>query len=676
MKVFLFISVFLLATVVSFGQTRKIDSLKQRVNTAKTNKDKLYAILNLCNEYETLPKDTLWNYAIKAKAIAAAIKDTRAYSLAIVAQANAYIRWDNIDSAKALIEPELLKYKAGEPRTSNIYFKLEQAKIDCIGGSYDYKDAFSEVYNVIRQAEKYKDSVVMAESMNTLGAWNYDMDFLPQSFNLYYKALSYTSNNPRFYAVAATIYLNLASNYTWTGKQDSASYCINRAIVLSERIENLFYLSVALQKMAAIYIEKKQYAKAEQAILKSLQITGKIEGGAPQQDKLLVLASVYEHSGQIDKAIDVLNNGLALDSTFKNHSPHSKKGSEEKNLQTVFYYQELAKCYRIKGDSKKYEATLERIIAGKDAFYKANSAEAIAELETKYEVQKKETTIAQQKLALIKEKYFFNGSLAFVLLAAIIVWLVFKDLRRKQKLKLVKLHEEEQRLAQKAVADAEESERRRIAADLHDNLGAQLSFIKRNVNFIMDQPEGFSVEDERKYLGYVNDIAQNAMVDLRETIWVLNKDEVTIQEFADKLKSYLRQQLLDKEMISWDFQEDVGQSWKLSSGEVMHLFRIVQELVSNIIKHSGASHIIIKFRSDAPNTYRLELTDNGKGFDIDGKYEGHYGLENIQQRAKEINASLTLKSDAGNGTQVLLVKAQNNPYGVYNKPPVNTNFSK
>src|ERR1700761_2342336 len=107
---------------------------------------------------------------------------------------------------------------------------------------------------------------------------------------------------------------------------------------------------------------------------------------------------------------------------------------------------------------------------------------------------------------------------------------------------MLQFKNEEKRLAAGAVADAQERERKRIAADLHDNLGAQLSFIKRNVDFIMDQPAGFNQADERKYLGAVNDIAQSAMVDLRETLWVLNKDQVSIQEFADKLKSYLRQQ--------------------------------------------------------------------------------------------------------------------------------------
>ena len=269
-------------------------------------------------------------------------------------------------------------------------------------------------------------------------------------------------------------------------------------------------------------------------------------------------------------------------------------------------------------------------------------------------MQKKEKTIAQQQLALARENYLFYGSVIIGGLGAVIVFLIFREVRRKQKLRLQQLQEEERVLSEKAVADAEESERRRIAADLHDNLGAQLSFIKRNVDFIMDQPAGLSRDDERKYLRSVNDIAQSAMIDLRETLWVLNKAEVSVQEFADKLKSYLKQQLMGKDLIKWELNEDIHENWRLSSGEVMHLFRIVQEVVSNIIKHSEAEKIDIQFNSNSPYTYQLEIMDNGKGFDLNNKYDGHYGLENIHQRAKEISAKLLITSTDGTGTSIIL----------------------
>jgi signal transduction histidine kinase len=656
MKRFLLLSLVCFFTIDAAGQTPQIDSLKHIVYASKNDLEKLKATLNLCGRFETLPKDTLWKYAISAKILSNRLKDTHSASLALIAQANAYLRWNNTDSARAMVESELSKYKAQNPAARDIYFQLRNLKINCIGSASDYKNAIAESYSVIREAEKYKDSLAIATSLNYLSGYKYEMDFPAQAISYGIKGLSFTSNTPRYTTAIINLCGNLAEYYYWINKLDSATYYDRRTLKLSRQAGYANFQSWALQKMSAIYVKKKDYRNAQKAILESIKLDGLVDGTEPHDDNLIALADVYERTGQFDKAIKAITDGLGYYSVAKNISPHAKNSTGADGLQRIFLYQSLAKCYRLKGDSKNYEAILEKIIADMDAFYKANSARAIADFDVKYQVQKMDATIARQQLALVREHYLYYDSVAVASMAGIIVILIFREARRKQKVKLQRQRTEERLLSERAIAEAEESERRRIAADLHDNLGAQLSFIKRNVNFVMDQPAGFSREDERKYLLSVNDIAQNAMIDLRETIWVLNKDEVNIQEFADKLKSYLRQQLMSKDSIRWDFQERISENWKLSSGEVMHLFRIVQEVINNIVKHAEAEQINIQFNSSGPNSYELEIVDNGKGFDVNGKYSGHYGLENIGQRAKEIFASLSIASGPAGGTQIHLQK--------------------
>ena len=643
MKRALFICLFYLLIIACFAQTGKIDSLKQLTQHATNEKSRLRYLLEISEEHETLPKDTLWLYALRANKLAAKVKDGASLSLSKLAQAYAYSRWNNTDSAALLIAPELLKYNVSNPTTRSVYFRLAAGKIDLMHNR-SYKDMLSEIYKVLAEAEQYKDSLAIAENMNSIGALDYDMDMLARSKQWLYKALSFTINKPEFDNVKASIYLNMSDYYWWTNKEDSAMCFVDKADMLSNRSQNLYLLSVGAQKRASIYLKTGKYGIAEQSIRNSLQLIEKIEGKEPQQDKLIVLASVYEHLGQYNKAIQVLNDGLFMDSLYKKNESRAANNGQTVDLQRMFYYDELAKCYKNKGDDKNYEATLEKIIAEKDAFYKANSASSIAELETNYEFQKKEAMIAQQKLALAKQDYLLYGSILILLLSGIIFWLVFKSYRRKQTL-----------LAAKAVAGAEEGERRRISADLHDNLGAQLSFIKRNVEFMLNKPDGFKASDEQRYLGYLNDIAKNAMIDLRETIWVLNKEEVYVQEFIDKLKYYLGQQL-STENIKWAIDDHIEVNWKLSSTEVMHLFRTVQELVSNVIRHSQAGRIIIEFKSMADHSYQLRVADDGKGFDLKTKLTGHYGLSNIRKRAKELNAELQLTSGAGSGTTAILKK--------------------
>lgn len=638
------------------GQTHKIDSIKTQIRSARNASGKLNSLLDLCDEAESLPTDTLWYYALQAKSLSFKVKNSRAESLAVLAQAKAYLKWDNPDSAKSLVVGQLIKYNVIDPATRDLYFKLEQCKIDCNGDNFDYKQAIAQVYGLMGQAEKYKDTVVIAECMNTLGAWNSDMYLLPASDNWLYKALALTSDQKRFYSVRAALYLNLVENYNWIQRSDSALYFTNKAIQLSRKMEDVFDLSVALQKRAIIYADKKQFAEAEKSIAESIVISKKINGNVPQQDKLIVLATLYEKSGRPENAVKVLNDGLTADSLYRNHSPHNKRKVNAGDLQRIIYYQELAQCYKLMGNLGGYSQFVEKVINGKDAFYKTNVSQTIADLETKYEMQKQKAMIAQQRLHILQDRYFFYGLAMLALSGGVIVWLLFRSYNQKQVIKMQGIKDDEKLLSLLAVAEAEELERRRIAADLHDNLGAQLSYIKRNVSFVMNRPENFSVEDERKYLSLVNDTAQNAMIDLRETIWVLNADEVLVQDFADKLKGYVRQQLLNKGDIKWDFKEAILINLKLTSGEVMHIFRILQEVIANILNHSGATMINMQFSTDAQGNYELEVSDNGKGFKTNSKSEGHYGLENMRQRSKEISASLTIESCSLSGTKINLKK--------------------
>jgi signal transduction histidine kinase len=656
MNRFLIFFIFTLSISLCSGQTPKIDSLKQIVRAAQNPSAKLDAILNMYPDYQSMAPDTLWDYAIQATQLSKALKDEKRRGRATIMLARAYLKFNNIDSVQALIKPELIKYKVQDANTRSIYFQLKQLKIESIGDDNDYKNAMAAVYDILKEAEEYKDTLVMVQNMNILGVMYYDMDFVPEGRAWLLKGLALTPVQPRFYQSITSLCVNLADNYRWIGKLDSAVYYLNKGIYLSKQTQNIYLQSQGLEVFTSIHNAKKEFKDAEKSILESIRLIKMIYGDETQQDRLLILASTYRRSNQIDKAIEVLKGGLLADSLHKKISPHAGKSSSNVNLQKVFYLQELARCYKLKNDSKDYEDCLEKVIEEKDSFYKDNSAQAIAEYQTKYEVQKKEATIAQQRLSLIQENYFIYISILLVVLGGIISWLLFRDYRRKQKIALEKLREEEKRMSIEAVGMAKETERKRIAADLHDNLGAQLSYIKRNVSFIIDQPSGFGPEDHKKYLNVVNDTAQNAMIDLRETIWVMNKDEVNIQEFVDKLKSYLRQQLLGKDSIKLQFEEKVEASWKFSSGQAMHIFRIVQEAISNVIKHASATQIIIQFESKREGTYTLTISDNGKGFDTQGKYDGHYGLENIQQRASEINATLSIESNTTNGTFIILSK--------------------
>ncbi|MBK6635999.1 MAG: tetratricopeptide repeat protein [Chitinophagaceae bacterium] len=350
--------------------------------------------------HHSIHKDSLYLYALSAKTLAASSGTDLTKSLAEIIFINALLRHGKTDSASALIEACLKKNTVSNPATRNIYFKLAALKVDCFGDASNYKDALSELYRIISEAEQYKDSLVLAKNISTVGVINYNLDHVPEAFNWYFKGLLFITDDPRFYSVAAVLYINLAETYRWVQQTDSATFYIDKAILLCKKNENLFFLANALRVKASIYKEKKEYSLAEETMLECIAIREKSEGKLLLSNEQLAVANIYTRSGNIDKAIKILNDALML-SELKpdNSAPQANTGYEVDALK-ISYYTSLAQCYRLKGNSKKYEETLEKIIASKDAFYQANSARSIAELQTKYEVQKKKALSLSRNLLL------------------------------------------------------------------------------------------------------------------------------------------------------------------------------------------------------------------------------------------------------------------------------------
>jgi signal transduction histidine kinase len=95
----------------------------------------------------------------------------------------------------------------------------------------------------------------------------------------------------------------------------------------------------------------------------------------------------------------------------------------------------------------------------------------------------------------------------------------------------------------------------------------------------------------------------------------------------------------------------------LSPAEALNIFRIFQEAVNNAVKYSNATEIILSVSTQPPSAYSISLADNGNGFDTNVLYKGHYGLENMHERAKEIQATLQITSAEHHGTRITLSKA-------------------
>ncbi|MBS1932542.1 MAG: hypothetical protein JST96_00985 [Bacteroidetes bacterium] len=200
-------------------------------------------------------------------------------------------------------------------------------------------------------------------------------------------------------------------------------------------------------------------------------------------------------------------------------------------------------------------------------------------------------------------------------------------------------------------------QRERISRELHDNVGSQLTYISGNIDWLIDSKDSLSKEDEIKRLSVVSEASKNIVNDLRETIWVIKKESIKLEELSDRLKSFLQQQLTLFPDIDVEIIEDIKKDYRFQPTESLNTYRICQEAINNSVKHASANKITLKIISDEQKDYYFSISDNGKGFDHTMKKEGHYGIENMKLRAKETGADLTIQSTPENGTTIVLQKS-------------------
>ena len=202
-------------------------------------------------------------------------------------------------------------------------------------------------------------------------------------------------------------------------------------------------------------------------------------------------------------------------------------------------------------------------------------------------------------------------------------------------------------------------EKERIARDLHDNVGAHLAFIVTNLTQIGDQAEKQSLKDGQQWTSRLRTIVthtRDAVKLLRETIWAIHQESFTVEEFSDRLNQYINRYFHDTDGLHVDVLVKGSQTQPLSSTQVLNLFRIVQEALTNVVKHAQATTAHVQLEVSASGQINLQIHDNGRGFmwaNGAGSAQ-HYGLENMNTRAQELGGTFRIFADNGTTVEVAI----------------------
>jgi signal transduction histidine kinase len=224
--------------------------------------------------------------------------------------------------------------------------------------------------------------------------------------------------------------------------------------------------------------------------------------------------------------------------------------------------------------------------------------------------------------------------------------LLFNRNRLKQQAHLRKQEMKQREVLAQSVISAEENERKRIASDLHDGVGQLLSAVKMNFCGLIDRIAIDKDSDRflaEKTLALVDESCREVRHISHQMMPSANRKSgiaVDIREFVDKI---------DAESLKIDLDiQGFGET--LDGNEEVILYRVVQEAINNVIKHAGASHMLIQLVKTR-RSISVVMTDNGNGFDTSRPYEG-IGLKNIMTRVEYLKGTVDFVSIPEKGTTV------------------------
>lgn len=428
---------------------------------------------------------------------------------------------------------------------------------------------------------------------------------------------------------------------------DSALYYFNRGLEIKIKINDTIGIPYSWSNMAGAYGLQENFSKSREYFNKSLQQRLVWADSLGIAENYTQLGEVFMAEKKWNDAIPFMHKSL----------PISLK-KQYRNL-TQYNYKMLSDIFKKLNNTDSALYYFEQYSAIKDSVHSIKVQESIAALNIEFETEKKQNEILEQRAQLAekdlevrRKNTFIFGSLGLALILGLLGYLLYNQQKMKNR-QLQKEAELTSALAKIETQNKLQEQRLRISRDLHDNIGAQLTFI---ISSIDNLKFGFSDIGEKlgNKLNSISSFTQQTIYELRDTIWAMNKENITFEDLQTRIANFIEhaKNASGRTDFSFNIDENVDETHIFSSVEGMNIYRIIQEAVNNALKYASADEIEVNI-SEKENKYTVEITDTGIGFNPDTTELGN-GLNNMKKRAREIGGNIKFVSKMGKGTKVVL----------------------
>lgn len=397
---------------------------------------------------------------------------------------------------------------------------------------------------------------------------------------------------------------NLLAQYYDLGRKmyDSAVYCLKQAVPAMQQANNIYELVNLTQN----------------------------------------LGYYYSQAGKPDSSLAWLQKAYAMGRTYQLDQP------------VKYSLENMVDLEEKRGNTKAAFAYLHELYVFNDSLNTKMNSDAVNELEIKYESEKKESQLKLQDAELKERRswnYILAGGASAILLILILTYLNYRHRQKLQQQRISELETEKLLTATAAVLKGEEQERTRLAKDLHDGLGGMLSGIKYSLNTmkgnLLMTPENAQAFERSM------DMLDSSIREMRRVAHNMMPEALVKFGLDTALKDFCND-INQSGALAIAYQSYGLENTTIDQTTAITIYRIVQELVNNTIKHAAAKSAIVQV-SKTDNQLTITVEDDGKGFDTNLLRQAKgIGWSNISNRVEFLKGKLDVNSQPGKGTSVLI----------------------
>lgn len=538
------------------------------------------------------------------------------------------------DSSLAYFEQALHHASEQEPRdtATNITLYSNSAAVYVSWGRYE--DALQLQYKAMHMATGTRFSKLRCLIYNNIGSILYELGQTDKAF--YYldkgKDIAFRVKEANF--ILPYIYINEALLFLKDKKTEASKEKCRLAITADKQFQSTEVQYAVADLIGNIYKAENKPAQAIASYKSILDMKPDYPSGKLQA--LISLGNIYLELKQYPTALAYLQEAMQKALVLN--------GNRE--LRRI--YEGLINVYR---NQQRYALALEyedKLMGVKDSLLDIEKVRSLSILEIKYQTAEKNKVIAESKLQIadqrariVRKNIMIGGTLAgtALILSLSGFFYFYKQKLQRQKQETAIWH---------AMVEGEEKERARIAHDLHDGIGGLLSTLKMYLGILQKRVPAIAAIDVYRD---ATQLLDDTVTEVRKTAHNLMPELLLNHGLSEAVRIYCNA-IQDDEGLKIDFQY-YGFIGKLNSGFQLSLYRIIQELVQNILKHANASLALVQL-SQHNEFLDITVEDNGIGMPEEKIKHGGIGLQSIKRRVSELQGNFHISSTSGNGTTIYI----------------------